>query len=406
MFSYKKIRYFGFEEEQILQCKDPLIAHNLRSVVTASGISAIILALYSLFPLLLKEEAENLIYNLSTALIEVVIYVSAKQIYKSGKFTWRTSMVFVLLFFFSLNAYGFYISVLENIYGLGVTCMVFLICSQILFVLRLRWRLFINGVVVSSIIVFSFALKRYPVYIFDIVNILFSSLAAIAYSFYISRILVSNMLHARSLANESASLREISSTDELTGLNNRRSYIGTVDSFLGMRLRLKKSICALMLDVDYFKNYNDFYGHPKGDEVLRAIGKILHQAAREKGAYAARVGGEEFMILYLESRIIEAENFATEVLNKIRALHIPHAKSDVAPIVTASLGLYILTHMVDETAEALYAHADDALYEAKHRGRNRIVRYDGVTKTYSTVVPVVKSRQLTQPVTKGLGRRP
>jgi diguanylate cyclase (GGDEF)-like protein len=152
-----------------------------------------------------------------------------------------------------------------------------------------------------------------------------------------------------------------------------------------------------MMDVDFFKCYNDHYGHSKGDFVLRSIGMALQSLIDEERVFAARVGGEEFIVLWTENRISEAERVALKLRQKIIDLRIPHEKSSVAPYVTASLGMYILRGGSSDSVEDFYNNADAALYEAKNRGRNRIMLMDSADKTLRPVELL--------PPEKKLGRR-
>jgi len=134
-----------------------------------------------------------------------------------------------------------------------------------------------------------------------------------------------------------------------------------------------------MLDVDFFKKYNDYYGHPAGDAVLRMMGEVLRQVSGEERLFAARVGGEEFLVIWTENRVSEAERVALKLRERIHERAIPHAASQAAPIVTASMGLYILRGGTESTAKELYERVDSALYAAKKAGRDCIVMLDSDT---------------------------
>jgi diguanylate cyclase (GGDEF)-like protein len=131
-----------------------------------------------------------------------------------------------------------------------------------------------------------------------------------------------------------------------------------------------------MMDVDFFKNYNDLYGHTKGDIVLQSIGMALKELSDEYRLYVARVGGEEFIVMWTENRMLEAERMALKIRKKIIDLQIPHDKSYVAPYITASLGLYFMRGGSMDSTKELYNYADIALYCAKKAGRNCIMLLD------------------------------
>ena len=131
----------------------------------------------------------------------------------------------------------------------------------------------------------------------------------------------------------------------------------------------------LMLDVDNFKKYNDTYGHPMGDEVLRKVGAVLSGYLKRSEDFAFRLGGEEFGAIVTVKRLKEALAVAQKLVQAVERLHVPHKENSVSSYVTISCGLTAMA--VDKDfeigLEEIYRLADTALYEAKTTGRNRIV---------------------------------
>ena len=168
-------------------------------------------------------------------------------------------------------------------------------------------------------------------------------------------------------------LRRLSTTDELTGLANRRAF----DLFLGEEwrrvLRDRREISIMMIDVDFFKQYNDTYGHLKGDACLKSVAEVLETFARRPGDKVARFGGEEFVVLL---SLVDSQN-AVYIAEKIRmdveALRIPHEKSDISDYVTLSIGVVSILPQQKMSPVDLIKSADEALYRAKEEGRNRVV---------------------------------
>lgn len=162
-------------------------------------------------------------------------------------------------------------------------------------------------------------------------------------------------------------------TDILTGIPNRRHFETTMPNEWNRALRYNKPLCLIMIDVDYFKQYNDLYGHAAGDDCLKAVAKTVDGTLRRASDMAARLGGEEFVCLLSEMTKERAINLAEQILSDIRELGIAHAGSAVADHVTVSLGLASLDVSRDKNWQALLEMADQALYRAKHQGRNRLV---------------------------------
>jgi diguanylate cyclase (GGDEF)-like protein len=130
------------------------------------------------------------------------------------------------------------------------------------------------------------------------------------------------------------------------------------------------------MDIDFFKNYNDHYGHPKGDECLRSIGRVLNSLNDSMGVYAARVGGEEFAMIWYEKDAMLIDGTVSQIQQLINELNIPHEKSKVSSHITVSIGIHTIRCGTSNDVNSLYDNADRALYEAKRNGRNRAIIFE------------------------------
>lgn len=176
----------------------------------------------------------------------------------------------------------------------------------------------------------------------------------------------------RALELTNQHLRELSMLDPLTGINNRRQFDLEFEVAWAQALSLQRTIALLMFDVDYFKRYNDRYGHPEGDNCLRRIAAALRDAARAVHGIPARLGGEEFALLLPLRGAEETEQVADALCATIRILAIAHADSPISNIVTVSVGYAVCLPDPELDRQTLIAAADAALYRAKVGGRNRI----------------------------------
>lgn len=167
-------------------------------------------------------------------------------------------------------------------------------------------------------------------------------------------------------------LAALSQTDGLTGIANRRRFDEAMATEWQRAAREGKPLALLMLDVDYFKAYNDNYGHQAGDDCLRTIAGLLGDKARRAGDLAARYGGEEFAVIAPATDESNAVNIAETIRIALEQLTLPHGAAPCG-IVTASIGVAVMTPGRGEQAQILVQRADAALYQAKQRGRNRVV---------------------------------
>ena len=164
-------------------------------------------------------------------------------------------------------------------------------------------------------------------------------------------------------------LQELSRTDALTSLRNRRAFDEHLPNAFEHARRYGRPLSLAVIDVDHFKSVNDGFGHDAGDAILRGVAGIIASHSRQTD-YAARVGGEEFAVLLPETALFEGLQFAEKLRSTIAETVIPVGGYDHH--VTISIGLASVPHSQVGTAEDLYRAADQALYRAKANGRNRV----------------------------------
>ena len=174
----------------------------------------------------------------------------------------------------------------------------------------------------------------------------------------------------QSLANQ---LNELSKLDGLTGIANRRAFDERMGLEWARNMRSEKPLALILCDIDYFKPYNDHYGHMEGDTCLNRIAHILHDYARRSGDIAARYGGEEFIVILPETTLEDAVKVTRAIRNKIAREAIPHEKSSVSDVVTLSFGVTAVVPTQDISINQFIKKADKLLYKAKDLGRNQIV---------------------------------
>jgi len=167
-------------------------------------------------------------------------------------------------------------------------------------------------------------------------------------------------------------IEELTITDELTGAHNRRYYNQTLPVEIDRAKRDGYFLGYLMIDADNFKSYNDTYGHQAGDKVLKAITSTLKNSFKRAGDYVFRIGGEEFVSLYRVKTVEDAVTAAEMARQAMHDLNIDHSGNLPSRRVTLSMGLMIMDPKEDYIIEEIYKYADEALYQAKENGRNRI----------------------------------
>ncbi|MDV7540781.1 GGDEF domain-containing protein [Acinetobacter baumannii] len=173
------------------------------------------------------------------------------------------------------------------------------------------------------------------------------------------------------LMQQAQQLSLLSQQDALTGLANRRYLDETLDNEWRRALRHETPLTIMMVDIDFFKPYNDSLGHLKGDQCLKDIATAISSIAARSGDLVARYGGEEFLLLFPMTNAQQAEIQAERLMNAIKKIAIVHPCSSVSPYVTISVGVATTIPRLNDSISAFVSRADHALYQAKTNGRNQ-----------------------------------
>jgi len=168
-------------------------------------------------------------------------------------------------------------------------------------------------------------------------------------------------------------LEEYSYKDGLTGVANRRMFDSVLDTEWGSAQRSGQPLSLVLLDIDYFKQFNDHYGHIQGDDCLRIVGKALASALHRPRDFIARFGGEEFVLVLPETDTEAARQIAERCRSVLREQQIAHAKSNVSSLLTISLGVGTAVPSSTDRPLDFVAAVDRLLYQAKQAGRDRLV---------------------------------
>ncbi|MBB3046325.1 two-component system chemotaxis response regulator CheY [Litorivivens lipolytica] len=178
------------------------------------------------------------------------------------------------------------------------------------------------------------------------------------------------------LTREAEKLRDLAYRDEMTGLLNRRAFFERANAEFEIAKSAREPLSVAILDIDHFKQINDTYGHPKGDDVLRAFGKLLKSSLRLHDV-VGRIGGEEFAVLLPNSKPMDAYNIFERLRTRLIKEHLLSNEDGTIRPVTVSSGIVGMTDQKE--LDGLMILADMALYRAKNQGRNRTIVETGVT---------------------------
>ena len=201
------------------------------------------------------------------------------------------------------------------------------------------------------------------------------------HSHELKQIAVSRNISERKLVEEKLQeaneiLQRLSTIDGLTGVSNRRAFDERLELEWNRSCRHSTSLSLIMLDIDYFKAYNDTYGHQGGDDCLKQVASVIQDTLGRSTDLLCRYGGEEFCVILPETDEVGAKSVGEKIRTAIEVLEIPHAGSKILPWVTISVGAATMIPTVYTSFENLISNADKAVYQAKRDRRNCVRTYE------------------------------
>jgi diguanylate cyclase (GGDEF)-like protein len=265
------------------------------------------------------------------------------------------------------------LAIIASAHGVSLIASVVLVTIYIYFMLGM---LFYNAlaaalIVFASYFVFAAAFELpHAIRLVDAGVLAFSNVIGAMVCYTLERANRTNFLEERLL-------KETASRDGLTGINNRRVFDEHLQLIWPQAIRDRLPLALMLIDIDHFKSYNDYYGHQAGDEVLRQVAWCLMRSARRPLDVTARYGGEEFAIVLYDARREHIEEVARHIQSGIEALNIAHQASPLpCKRLTVSIGASCVEPAAGRSHFGFIQLADEALYDAKEQGRNRIVIKD------------------------------
>jgi len=364
---YYKWRYYRLGQNDYRKCMGILFPRNIIDLIYTNITVVVLSVLFTVFAIAAEKNYIKASFHGVTIIVSLIISVFSMykyRQYKNGKqISNRLVLALILLYYANVMFIGFYLAVwymTEKIAGIFIGILICALFPYVVSpVLYLCLTLAVMILYITAVILF----KNPTVWLLDMQNALFAVAISLIFGW---QIIMHRMISALNISK----LETENTIDALTQLKNRRDFMQTLQRYILYHRPSDKFMCIAILDIDYFKNYNDHYGHPKGDECLCEIGKALNNLKKSKGIYTARIGGEEFAMLWHIENYSEANDMGIYVNQIIRNLNIPHEKSLVVPYITVSIGIHIAQCGIPHDINDLYNSADKSLYNAKNSGRN------------------------------------
>ena len=368
-------RYYTLGREQYYESMKKTSKINLNSLLHGNILTAILAGLFAFFPILVDFDFKRAAFYFLTSFLAVLFALAAGwEIRRNGRQKGSINKKFIYIltvaYYANIMLFGMYLGIWSDPANYAVTIMIIFVGALSLFIFSPVFILCLTACAATGFIIAVIIVKSPQLYIYDICNVIFAAFISLIICWRISMLRMVAILNTNKLEGERNKYLDESTIDELTKLRNRRDFMQTFQRFVSNFRTSDTWLCIGMSDIDFFKNYNDHYGHPKGDDCLRAIGGAFDRLKETMGVYCARVGGEEFAMLWFEKDLPHVDAVVNRFTKLIRALKIPHEKSSVSEYVTMSVGVYVERCGATKDTQELYNLADKCLYTAKESGRN------------------------------------
>ena len=363
-------RFYSYGREQYHECMGKLFIGNLYGLRQMNTIVAIFVSAFSLVPVFTERNFIKMGVCLVAAFIAAIVAYIANYKMQRTIPTNRFVYFLTIIFYTNLMMLGVYLCVLSAPEQLATLYLCFLICSLLMLINPPIFNLLLT---IGAIVIFVIAgaiFKKPAIFINDLINTFIAGIISLYFGWQITKLRLGLELSTTLLEEERNKYLDQSTIDELTQLSNRRDFMNTFQRYLTNYRSFDTWLCISISDIDFFKNYNDHYGHPQGDVCLRAVGGAFNKLKESMGVYTARVGGEEFAMLWFEKDAANVDPVINKITELIRDLKIPHEKSKIGDYVTMSVGVYVERCGASSDVQTLYDLADKALYRAKGSGRN------------------------------------
>ncbi len=373
-------RYLGYDRDTVRQFRAESNRANLHTVKRICLITAGLLLIFAMFCTAANKSANHLIFIAMGFAILTIFYVSATRwlsristgpIYGTAVIVYATSIVLYVI--------GIYFGTFLSGDELGVLSVWMFLLVQISFDTPPVQNVLTVIPMAVLFLLLSYRMKTLQHWHTDMIYTFISVSVGVFVSYHQSHLALDNIIAKSNLQRANFTLYHTATTDELTGLMNRRMVFDRYETILDECERDNKSVACIVLDIDDYKQFNDSYGHPEGDVLLRRIGETLRVYSVQNDIEIGRIGGEEFLAVWPEESVERCEQVAETLRASIEQMAIPHSGALDHAQVTISVGLCLLPSSLARNA---YYYADKALYRAKEAGKNCSCRFNFLDSAY------------------------
>ena len=379
----KRIKRFfllGFDKKTIGKFRTQIDTYNALALITANYALAVFMFLASIYVTVLLSNVIKIVMCLSMCLSGIISIIILKrntdrQSHLTIEFMICWDMILCFICGIWMGSFG-------SDGRLAVSCVLIFAMIPVFFI-RLPYKNI--AILLPSVFIFwicSYWTKEWPIFLYDVLHSIMGMVCGVGVSWSLSHSKIKYIISNWQLQESNDALYRSSITDVLTGLPNRAKTMELLANMCDHPT--KKYLVCMVLDIDYFKAYNDIYGHPEGDALLRRLGEVMQGLSQRTGLTLGRIGGEEFMALCETDSEDYGKSLAVSLRKTVEEMTVPHKASSVSCNVTVSIGLLIAPAKAGIIQKA-YILADQALYRAKNEGRNCCWQYENEKESFSAL---------------------
>ncbi len=381
MNGIRRLRYLGYDRETVESCLEAMARGNLNLARKMSVVVLGLTAAISLFFLLVVRNISRVVIIWGILVLSLAAFFWSGRLLRQKTLDRAAANRLITIYSVLVFACACYTGTFGSGGNLGVTAVWLLMFLLVVFDRPPLENAAVFVPCAAAFIACSALAKPTEKTAYDALHILLALFVGMILSYNKAHMQVQALVADRQLRVANYALYHTSTTDMLTGLPNRRLTMNLLEETMGECRKKGRPLALMVLDVDGFKGYNDRYGHPQGDWLMARLGALMNGFAEENGILIGRIGGEEFMALWAEPSQQRAEELCEALRRAVEQLGEKHESSQVAPVVTVSVGLFFGELPPAAQPERAYELADRALYRAKEAGRNCCARYDPLKNT-------------------------
>jgi len=377
---FRSWRYLGYDRETVQRYRVETDRANLRTLRRMCLLALVLSVLMFLFYGALLHEPIRVAIISGISVFWIILYFYIDELLRgvsTGPIRGANSLVYLVSVLMYLS--GILSGTLLSKGELGVLSVWMFLLVQISFDIPPVQNMLTVIPFAALFLILSWQSKSTERWYTDAMYTHISVFVGLFISHHQTKLALDNVIAQSNLQKTNFALYHTATTDGLTGLMNRRMVFDRYDAIVRECEQTGGSMACVVLDIDDYKQFNDSYGHPEGDALLRRIGGALRKFSSEYGIEIGRIGGEEFLAVWCEQDIHRCERVAEALRCTIEQMEIPHIAATDHDRVTMSVGLCLLP---GSHAQSAYVYADKALYRAKDAGKNCACRFDNVSGRY------------------------